>query len=112
MTKLSQKIDELEKEYTDPLDLEKIDMWRKQISSAQLRAKFYNLEVSKQIARFLKNRIQEINSKLSNQVGMERVDNLAWHARKEENMALLSFFIKDPNREMSDIEEEVDSNIA
>lgn len=106
---LSEKIKKLGEEYTDPDDANKLVEWQEIISKAQLKEKFYALTVSQDIKHYLISRIKGIKMKLATTEGMERVDNLAWHARKQENESLLAFFSSNPQQDIKDIENEIDS---
>ena len=102
----------MRKEYTDPDDQKILDEWENQVAEAQRRARYYELDVTKDIATAIKKRIIAIRLKLSREEGMEREVNLSLHAAIKENEAVLKFFVEDSSQTIKQIEAEVDNELA
>ena len=112
MKKVSDKIQRLRKEYQHPEDVEYLKDIEDRAINATRRAKYYDLEATKDVVVYLKERLKSLKLKLVTEVGMEREDNLALHGRRQEIEDLLGFFAKDPVAEIEQIEKEVDSYIG
>lgn len=111
MDGIEDKIKRVERNVNDPTDLEVIREWRDTLRLSFEREKYFDLKETKDLIRFIKNRIKDCRLTLSSSEGLEKVDNLALHARLKELVSMLDLLAKDPRKERRQLEAEIDREL-
>lgn len=104
---IDDKINKIASQYTDPDDVAVIQEWRDRLRLSFEIEEYLDHPKTRDLVKYLKKRILDIREKLSTVEGLEKVDNLVLHARRDELASLLSLLAKDPKQERASIEQEV-----
>ena len=113
MSKLNTKIDRLKKEYShDDDSMAILKSWEDQIADSSRKARYYEIDLTKDIAKFIQKRIVSIKIKLCSEIGLEREKNLSYHAAIDELKSLLGFYVENADDTIRQIENEVDVELS